>query len=588
MSDAPQSPPPSSPPPAPAPHEPPGTRTAGLVRWVLIFLSFALAVGAWVHFVSNEDEAGQDLVPKYRCAMHPQIVSPTRGQCPICGMDLEPIPEAAKAAPASSADAGVIWACPMHPEVVGKEGDRCPKCNMKLEPRAAPAAAVIWACPMHPEVVGKEGDRCPKCSMKLEPRAAPAADATWTCPMHPEVTGKEGDKCPKCGMKLEPRAVPPEAERPEGVVPIVLTLERQQSVGVKLADVRALSVDAPLRVSASLSAPEQGVARVHVRTPGFVESISVAETGVPVRAGQELLRLYSPAALEAQNELLAAKQFGEPGARQVAAAREKLELLGVPAGVVEQALASGKPVRAFPVVAPRSGFVTMKSAVLGAYVSSEMALYEITDLTRVYVIAELFARDAASIKVGSQGVFVPQGQPDNRVTALVDLVYPQVSPDARTVKVRMLVPNEKLKLQPGQIGFVELSRSARTALVVPRDAVVDTGRQQYVFVAELDGRIAPRLVTARAGMGDEMEVEGALKAGERVVSGATFLVDSESRLQASLAEAQARGAPTACDAEIDKVKFPDKWKSCVRCEEQHKDHGAMVQECKHAIPQPWR
>lgn len=568
-------------------HSARSLRLAGAVRWGLIIISLVGAVFAWTKWTGADEETAANLAPKYRCAMHPQIVSPTPGTCPICGMDLEPI--ATVDASVRTVDvAAEHWTCPMHPEVVRDEPGRCPKCNMALVRMDPVDAGLVWTCPMHPEVIRSEAGQCPLCRMDLVQRPAPPEANEWTCPMHPEVLSHGPGTCPICKMKLERRTVPEVTERPEGVVPITLTVERQQSVGVHFAEVKSTTVDAPLRVSASVMAPEQGVARVHVRSPGFVEAISVGETGVAVRQGQELARLYSPSALEAQNELLAAKTFGSSGDRQVQAAKEKLELLGVPSSVVEQALSTGKPVRSYPVVAPRAGYVTVKNVVLGAYVSPELALYEITDLSRVWVIAELFARDAAAAKVGAKATFVPQGRTDLRIDGTIDLVYPQVSPDARTVKVRMVVGNSTMALSPGQIGFVELSRPARKALVVPRDAVVDTGRQQYVFLAEVDGRFTPHLVTVRASLGDELEVEGGVQAGARVVSGATFLVDSESRLQASLANSKRGSGPTVCDAEVDKVKYAAKWKACVECEEQHVGDDGALRECKHAIEQPWR
>ncbi|GMU62917.1 MAG: hypothetical protein AMXMBFR34_46800 [Myxococcaceae bacterium] len=497
------------------PLTPRALRTASIVRWVLIAASAALALFAWLHLSGSSTSASSHAEALYRCPMHPQIVSPTKGQCPICGMDLEPIPAAAT----HSHDAG---------------------------------AAQLYTCPMHPEIVQAGPGTCPLCKMRLVP--------------------------------LEVK--PPKGPLPEGVVPVTLSLERQQAIGVRYTAVKETDVSGALRVAASIAPPERGQARVHLRSPGFVEAISVSETGVRVRAGQELARVYSPAVLEAENELVAALAFGETGARQVEAAKEKLALLGVPAATVEQVVKTRTAVRAYPVTAPVSGYVTLKNAVLGAYVTSDVPLYEITDLSRVYVVAEVYPGDAASVSVGTSGTFTLANRADVRVSGAVDLIYPQVNPEARSVKVRMVLPNEKNALQPGQIGWVEFERPARKALVVPRDAVIDTGTQRYVFADEGRGVLSPRLVELGVDLGDELEVRGALTAGERVVSGAAFLVDSESRLQASLSTSGSR--PHPCDLQVDKQKFPDKWKACAACEAQHAGMGTMLDDCKHTIPQPWK
>ena len=499
------------------PLSPRSLRNAALVRWALIGLSAALALGAWVSFIGHRGDSHAQATVQYRCPMHPQIVSPTKGECPICGMDLEPIP---------------VTTTP---------------------PTATPGAtAQQYTCPMHPEVVQDHPGTCPRCKMKLVP--------------------------------LEVKA--PQGPLPEGVVPVTLSLERQQAIGLRYTAVKEADVSGALRVAASIVLPERGQARVHLRTPGFVEAISVSETGVKVRVGQELARVYSPPVLEAENELLAALTFGDSGARQVQAAKEKLGLLGVPDATIEQVVKTKSAVRAFPVTAPVSGYVTLKNAVLGAYVSSDVPLYEITDLSKVYVVAEVYAGDAPSVGVGTPGTFSLATRADVRVSGAVDLVYPQVSAEARTVKVRMVLPNEKNLLQPGQIGWVEFERPARKARAVPRDAVIDTGTQRYVFVDEGRGTLAPRLVELGEDLGAELEVKGALAPGERVVSGAAFLVDSESRLQASLSTAGSR--PHPCDLQVDKLKFPDKWKACAACEAQHAGMGTMLDDCLHAIPQPWK
>jgi len=257
---------------------------------------------------------------------------------------------------------------------------------------------------------------------------------------------------------------------------------------------------------------------------------------VKVAAGQELVGLYSPDVFQAETELLAAKSFGEQGARSVAASRQRLELLGMSPRAIDDVLATGKPMRVISVAAPASGYVSKKNVVLGSYVTPEMALYEIVDLSKVYVVADVFQRDVGAIRVGTEGRFTPSQEPSAVLAAKVDLVYPQLNAEARTTRVRMQVKNEKLALRPGQYGNVDFVLEPRRIVVIPRDAIVDTGRAVYVFVDEGGGRYTPRAVTLGKELDDVAEVLAGVNAGERVVSSATFLIDSESRLQASLAQ----------------------------------------------------
>jgi Cu(I)/Ag(I) efflux system membrane fusion protein len=426
--------------------------------------------------------------------------------------------------------------------------------------------------------------------------AAPAQK--YQCPMHLQITSNEPGECPICQMQL--RSVPATSAAPEMprmpampgmTAPITLTLDRVQAIGVRTAVAEERDVGGTVRVTAIVTAPEQGVAEVHVRTAGFVDRISVRETGGHVSSGQELLGLYSPDVYQAQTELLAAKSFGEQGVRSVDAARQKLSLMGMPAAAIDELVSSGKALRVVPVSAPAGGYVTKKGVVLGSYVTPEMTLYEIVDLSKVYVVADVFPRDAANIRVGTEGRFTLGAEPDKTAVAKVDLVYPQVDADARTTRVRLQLRNDKLMLRPGQYGQVDFDLPARKVVVVPRDAVVDTGLSTYVFVDEGDGRYVPRAVALGREAGDQLEVLDGLPAGQRVVASATFLVDSESRLQAALGQANADGPtppPSPCDADFDRGKYPDKWAQCARCEKQHAGMGSMVDDCKNAIPKPWR
>lgn len=377
--------------------------------------------------------------------------------------------------------------------------------------------------------------------------AGSAHHAKYHCPMHPNVVSDVPGSCPICGMSLEliaPSSTSPNMEDLDSGVPgasaVTLTFDRMQAIGVKMATAIERESAEPLRATASIAPPDQGFAEVHVRTPGFVERIAVRETGVHVAAGQELFAMYSPEITQAQAELVAARAIDAgplADVRVTDAARSKLDLLGMPAHTIDDVAKTGKAARTVSVVAPKAGWVNKKNVVLGSYVTPEATLYEIVDLSRVYVVADIFARDLSDVPVGARGTFVVDGKPDLTATAAVDLVYPQTNPEARTARVRLSISNDKMRFLPGQVGTLSIDRAAHRGVFVPRDAVVDTGEHTYVFVEVSKGHLVPRGVTVGRAFEDSVEISG-VRNGERVVSGATFLVDSESRVRASIHAAE--------------------------------------------------
>jgi membrane fusion protein, copper/silver efflux system len=462
--------------------------------------------------------------------------------------------------------------------------------------QSSSSVAVKYQCPMHPQIVQDTPGECPICHMTLEPispdRLKPATPGSGAPAVPPAPGPDPGAPADGGTTGLAPGSTPP------GTTAITLALDRLQAIGVRTSVVEEQPASASIRATALVQASEGNVAEVHVRAPGFVESIAVRETGVKVKRGQGLVAVYSPELYQAQAELLATKNwpiFGDAGtSARDEGARRKLELLGVGPSVADRVIATGKPIRSISLSAPINGVVTKKNVVQGSYVTPEMMLYEIVDLSQVWVVASLFQQDAARVGLGTSGRFVSSNRPTLVAEGKIDLVYPQIDPEARTSRVRMQIANDKLGLLPGEYGNVEFSVEPGQVLLVPRDAVIDTGRDRYVFVEESPGRFAPRIVVLGSELGAETEIRAGLRPGDKVVSGATFLIDSESRLQASLAattgssSAPTAAPPSGCDADFDRGKYPDKALECQKCEKVHAGMGSMVDDCKKAIPKPWR
>ncbi len=396
-----------------------------------------------------------------------------------------------------------------------------------------------------------------------ERAGTPRTSARYYCPMHPEVTADQPGECPICHMQLEPvptertashRATPcvethPSVRDggapPEGVVPLALSLDRVQLGGIVSEPVRRFARSGELRFPAGVEAPESGVSEVHTRASGFLERVDLRETGRSVSAGQTLAGLYSPQILQAQQEFLAATRWAsDAGAAMATAARQNLSLLGMEPGHIDAVARTREPMRVIPLRANSAGVVTRRAAVLGAYVTPETTLYEITSLGRVWVMANVPESALAQLRVGTTGRFVPlsTGALRTTLTARVAFIEPSVSRDTRTARVRMELANPGMSLRPGMLGDVFFSLSAgQSALRVPRDAVIDTGRRRYVFVDRGEGRFDPRTVTLGDLTDDGWEVRDGVSEGERVVTRGAFLVDAESRLQSALAPARPDG-----------------------------------------------
>ncbi|HEX5750827.1 MAG TPA: efflux RND transporter periplasmic adaptor subunit [Archangium sp.] len=382
------------------------------------------------------------------------------------------------------------------------------------------------------------------------PAASEPAATKYQCPMHPSIVQDHPGKCPICGMDLVPMtpasasAGDPGAPAVDGLAPVTIDPARQQLIGLRTAPVTEGKVGGTWRTNGRVAMDETRVRRVTLKVPAFVERVYADFTGKPVQRGEPLFSVYSPELLAAQEEYLLAlrtrQALGQSGMSAdgdalVSAARRKLQLWDVPQATLERLAETGEATRSLTLVSPISGVITQKDVVEGARLEVGATPYEIVDLSRVWVLADVYENELRHVKVGMPATLQLKAFPNRIFAGKVAFLDPVLDPATRTIKVRLEFPNPEGDLRPEMFGEVVLRGTTREGLKIPADAVVPTGTTQVVFVALGGGRFQPREVSLGETDGKSVEVTSGLKAGDEVVTGANFLVDSESRLRASLA-----------------------------------------------------
>ncbi len=334
-------------------------------------------------------------------------------------------------------------------------------------------------------------------------------------------------------------------------VPIVVAASTLEELDIRLEVVRRTSLTQSVRAVATVVTvvpDETSISHVHTRVAGWVEQLHVNTTGEAVRAGQPLARIFSQELLSSQAEYLAARKTTSASgitSAVVAGGRARLIVLGMTPSAIDAIERSGAPSRLVTVIAPRSGVVVNRGVTVGTSVDPSTTLFTIADLARVWILAEVPEANIPAVRVGMIALldFPASGRP--AFPARVEFLYPILTERTRTLRVRFSAVNRGGGLRPGLYGTVAFESAGELVITVPRDAVVDTGSRQHVFVATKDG-FEPRVVTLGVQLADRVEVRSGLEEGERIVAAGVFLLDSESRLRATGGgSAHAHGAAAA-------------------------------------------
>ncbi len=383
----------------------------------------------------------------------------------------------------------------------------------------------------------------------------------WYDPMVPDQKFDKPGKSPFMDMQLEPKYANTGSNGQEGAgedSSVAISSQTAQNLGIRLEKVSTKSFGESFSAVGRIEPDERRFYAVQTRIPGFVERLSVRAVGDPVSKGQKIAEIYAPELLAAQQEYLALLTLNDVDSDNSLkqAARSRLKLLGMSEGEVAAITKTGKSSPRFGVYAPASGVLTELGVREGGQIMTGSSLMQISDLSQVWVIAEIPERDAARLKLGLAAEVQLQSLPGEVFKGKVDYLYPMLNEASRTLQVRIELPNKGNRLRPGMYTNIAFTGQTHEALSVSSESIIATGKRKIVIVKEGDlkksGGYRPVDITTGQERDSSTEILSGLTEGEEVVVSGQFLIDSEASLSGVLARLSNQNQPNQNQLQQDK------------------------------------
>jgi Cu(I)/Ag(I) efflux system membrane fusion protein len=364
---------------------------------------------------------------------------------------------------------------------------------------------------------------------------AESTETIWTCSMHPQIRMNEPGQCPICGMELIPLESNGSAIDPDAI--------QMTEDAMKLANVQTMIVgggknaNKKLALNGKVQIDERKLYTQSTHIPGRIEKLTVNFTGEKVNRGQTLAMVYSPEMVTAQEELLQAYHMKESQPELFEAAKQKLSNLKIGESTINKIITSNKPIQQFPITADVTGIITAKKVDLGDYVDQGMPIYEIADLSSLWVLFDVYESDMSWIKVGNKINYSIQSLPGESFEGVITFIDPLINPQTRVASARVEVKNSNNKLKPEMFvsGIVNknISTSESKDIVIPKTAIMWTGERSIVYMKSVVSNkvnFKLREVTLGTSLGDAYIIKEGLSEGEEIVVNGTFTVDAASQL----------------------------------------------------------